>query len=121
MEEETNEMSLPDRSFVQAVAEAHERMTRELMEAVAAREDHLPGNTASDLTADIDDEPLRRTITEMLLVVKALSLFEQLKDTEQLNQEEYEELYGFVISVHQRATLNAEPWNSPPTEGSSMG
>src|SRR5947209_7027374 len=86
-----------DKSFKQAMEELNTRIAKEIQDAILARIERLIGGaTVAEVTADIDDERMRRTVSDFLLYLRVDALIASLEPLGVLNHRQVEEIHTYL-------------------------
>ncbi len=86
-----------DKSFKQALEELNTRIAKEIQDAIVARIERLIGGaTVAEVTADIDDERMRRTVSDLLLYLQVDALIASLEPLGVLNHKQVEEIHAYL-------------------------
>ncbi len=86
-----------DKTFKQAMEELNTRIAKEIQDAILARIERLIGGaTVSEVTVDIDDERMRRTISDVLLYLRVDALVASLEPLGVLNHKQVEEIHAYL-------------------------
>ena len=86
-----------DKTFKQALEELNTRIAKNIQDAILARIERLIGGaTVAEVTADIDDERMRRTVSDLLLYLQVDALIASLEALGVLNHKQVEEIHVYL-------------------------
>jgi hypothetical protein len=100
---QSGEKSMPDKSYVQAIQDLQDRLSRHSLDTIAHILTHR--TTVSQATLNIQDEQMRAVVKNTLITDQMVALLALMKELGILDSSQYDEFRAYLMH-----SLTSQSW-----------